>query len=52
MRIEKNCINEYRAIYLKIAKEVLRAQRPSSANSFTHLMFCSCEVNGAATEII
>lgn len=33
-----------------MAKDVLRAQRPSSANNLTHRMFCSCDVNGAATE--
>lgn len=36
-------------MYLNIAKDVLKAHRPSKASSFTQLMFCSWDVNGAAT---
>lgn len=37
-------------MYLKRPKEVTNAQRPSSAKYFTQVIFCSFDVNGAATD--
>lgn len=37
-------------MYLNKPNDVTRAQRPSSAKYLTQVMFCSLDVNGAATE--
>lgn len=50
IRIVQNCINEYIVMYLNNPNEVTNAQRPSSAKCFTHEIFWSFDVNGAATD--
>lgn len=50
IKMVQNCINEYMVIYLNKPNDVINAQRPSSAKCFTHEIFWSLDVNGAATD--
>lgn len=50
INIVQNCMREYIVMYLNKPNDVTRAQRPSSAKYLTQVMFCSLDVNGAATE--
>lgn len=43
-------MSEYMVMYLNKPNDVTRAHRPSRAKYFTQLIFCSLDVNGAATE--
>lgn len=43
-------MSEYIVMYLNRPNDVTRAHRPSSAKCLTQLMFCSLDVNGAATD--
>ena len=50
IKIEQNCIIEYRAIYLNIPKLVMRAARPSRIKSLIQLIFPHFDVKGDATD--
>ena len=49
MDAETNCVMEYRAMYLKTLKEVVRAALPSMISLGTQVMLGTLEVKGEAT---
>lgn len=50
IRIVQNCMSEYIVMYLNRPNDVTSAHRPSNAKCLTQLIFCSLDVNGAATD--